>query len=147
MRRAHIGVEGRQTRHNSQNHDARLQNSGAHGRPEEVEQPRFPSRRDPPGAGTLGQCRRSSATRHGPTVAVLDGGMSLAPGRAWAVFPSTLTVRGSMPTCSSTVHVDVVTTPQPLDKIGDLARRLEDVVFSGVRDRSRHRIRKSMWRR
>ena len=37
-----------------------------------------------------------------------------------------------MPTCCSTVHVDVMTTPQPLDKIGDLARRLQDAGFSGV---------------
>ena len=57
MRRAHIGVEGRQTRHNSQNHDARLQNSGAHGRPEEVEQSGFPPGSDSPRAGALGDVR------------------------------------------------------------------------------------------
>ena len=32
----------------------------------------------------------------------------------------------------STVHVDVMTVPQPLDKIGDLARRVQAVGFSGL---------------
>jgi hypothetical protein len=30
------------------------------------------------------------------------------------------------------VHVDVMTTPQPLDKIGDIARRVQASRFSGL---------------
>jgi probable F420-dependent oxidoreductase len=36
------------------------------------------------------------------------------------------------PAYCSTVHVDVMTVPQPLDKIGDLARRVVGAGFSGL---------------
>jgi Luciferase-like monooxygenase len=36
------------------------------------------------------------------------------------------------PAYCSTVHVDVMTIPQPLDKIGDLARRVQASGFSGL---------------
>ena len=32
----------------------------------------------------------------------------------------------------STVHGDVMTTPQPLSRVGDLARRVQDAGFSGL---------------
>ena len=39
---------------------------------------------------------------------------------------------GADPAYCSTVHVDVMTTPQPLEKIGDLARRTQVSGFSGL---------------
>jgi probable F420-dependent oxidoreductase len=39
---------------------------------------------------------------------------------------------GLSPAYCSTVHVDVMTVPQPLDKVGDLARRTQAAGFDGI---------------